>query len=470
MMKMLFIQNFLQAYYGVMSISAVLKKGGHETEVHIVSNQDDILKAVTESAPDIIGFSCTTAMYPVALEQSKEIKTKFAIPIIFGGVHPTICPEIIQEKSIDMICRGEGEYALLELLNHMEAGRNIRMIRNLWAKDNNKIHKNSMRNLIDDLDELPFPDREIYYDKYPYLRSQSTKVFFLGRGCPYTCSFCINKTYMALYKGKGRYIRRRSINKTIEEILDVKKRYGLKAIYFNDDTFTLNKGWVFRFLEEYRKKVHIPFTCGSRASLLTEEMVEKLKDANCKCIEMGVETGNEKVRKILLGKTETNESILNASKLIKKSKIKLKTSNMMCLPGETIELAIETIKLNSKLKADFMNCSLLQPYPLLDITDYAMKNGFLDTEFGCNALGRVSYFETPIKLKDKKRIMNLQKLFYIGVWFPRIIPLIKQLSKLPANVLFNSIFKCTYVYSYARYHQLSITTVLKLAIHSRKLL
>lgn len=185
---------------------------------------------------------------------------------------------------------------------------------------------------------------------------------------------------------------------------------------------------------------------------------------------MHVETGNEKLRKDLLGKTETNESLINASQLIKKSKIKLKTSNMMCLPGETVELALETIRFNSKLKADFMNCSLLQPYPLLDITNYAIENGSLDTDFDYNTLGGLSYFETPIKLKGKKQIMNLQKFFYMGVWLPWTIPLIKRLSKLPPNALFSTLFKCSYVYSYARYHQLSIIDVLKLAIRSRKLL
>jgi radical SAM superfamily enzyme YgiQ (UPF0313 family) len=469
-MKVLFIQNFLQGYYGIMSISAVLKREGHDTEVLIVDKEDDISKTIKESAPDVIGFSCTTAMYPIALEQSKKIKREFDIPIIFGGVHPTICPGIIEEESIDIICRGEGEYPLLELLNNMERSKDISEIKNLWVKKKSTVYKNDMRNLVEDLDELPFPDRDIYYNKYPYLKNQPTKVFFLGRGCPYKCSFCVNETYINLYKGKGRYVRRRSIDKIIEEILDVKKRYGLKAIYFNDDTFTLNKNWIFKFFEEYKKKVHIPFTCGSRASLLTEEMVQKLKDANCYCIEMGVETGNEKIRKELLGKTETNESLLNAARLIKEAKINLKTSNMVCLPGETVELALETIRFNNKLRADFMNCSLLQPYPLLGITNYAIENGFLDTNFDYNALGRLSYFETPIKLKDKNRIMNLQKFFYLGVWFPRTIPAIKQLSKFPPNPIYTAIFKSMYVYSYAKYHQLSILGVLKLAVHSRKLM
>jgi len=469
-MKVLFIQNFLQAYYGIMSISAVLKKAGHQTEVHIVDKEEDLIKVIKKSAPDIIAFSCTTAMYPIALKQSVKIKNKYSIPIIFGGIHPTICPDIINEKSIDIICRGEGEYAFLDLLNDLEKGQEINKIKNLWVKKNKKIYKNEMRNLIEDLDELPFPDRDIYYKKYPYLRNQSTKVFFLGRGCPYNCSFCINKTYMTLYKGKGKYIRRRSINKIIQEILDVKKKYGLKAIYFNDDTFTLNKEWLFKFLEEYKKRVNIPFTCGSRASLITEEMTKHLKNANCKCIEMGVEAGNEKMRIELLDKNETNQSLLNASKLIRKAGINLKTSNMMCLPGETPKLALETIRFNSKLKANFMNCSLLQPYPLLGITRYAMDNGFLDTDFDYNALGRLSYFETPIKLKHKKQIMNLQKFFYFGVWFPWTIPLIKKLSKLPPNAVFNTAFKLSYVYSYARYHQLSIIDVIKLAMHSRKLL
>ncbi len=468
-MKVLFIQNFLQAYYGIMSMSAVLRENGHETAVHIVDTENIIPDVVRRVAPDIVAFSCTTAMYSVAIREADNIKKNFSIPVIFGGVHPTICPGIIHENSIDIVCRGEGEYALLELLNAMEKGIDITHIKNLWVKHRNRICKNDIRNLIENLDELPFPDRDIYYSTYPCLRRQSTKAFFLGRGCPYECNFCINKTYKGLYKGKGRYIRRRSIDKILSEIMDVKRRYGLKAIYFNDDTFTLNKEWIFRFLEEYKEKVNIPFTCGSRASLITEKMVGKLKDANCKCIEMGVETGNEKMRKELLDKNESNQSLLNASRAIRKASIKLKTSNMMCLPGETVELAIETVRFNGKLKADFMNCSLLQPYPLLGITGTAIRKGFLHPDFDYSKLGRISYFETPIRLKDKQRIMNIQKFFYIGVWFPWAIRLIEQLSRFPPNALFDTLFKATYLYSYAKYHQLSIMEALKLAIHSRRL-
>ena len=107
-------------------------------------------------------------MYPVILKQCRKIKKKFRIPVILGGVHPTICPEIIHEESIDVVCRGEGEYAFLELLNNMEKGKDITKIKNMWVKKGNQIYKNDMRSLIENLDELPFPDRDIYYKKYSY--------------------------------------------------------------------------------------------------------------------------------------------------------------------------------------------------------------------------------------------------------------------------------------------------------------
>jgi len=135
-----------------------------------------------------------------------------------------------------------------------------------------------------------------------------------------------------------------------------------------------------------------------------------------------------------------------------------------------LEKAIKTVKLNAKIKADASNCSLLQPYPKLGITEYAIANGYLNPDFDFTTLGYMSYNDSPIKLKDGKKIKNLQKLYYIGIWFPWTIPILKVLINLPENnIVFTSIFKLTHAISYARYHQLKLIDVIKLGLKSRKL-
>ena len=173
MAKILFIQNIMAEYPGIMYLSAVLKDRGHKCSVVISTKTSDYLKAIKSEKPDIIAFSIMTGMHLWAIATAQELKKKVPdIKIIFGGVHPTYFPEIIEQPGVDIICRGEGELAILELMNALDSGSEILDIADLWVKEEGKIIKNDVRNLIGDLDEIPFMDRELYYEKYPFLKNK----------------------------------------------------------------------------------------------------------------------------------------------------------------------------------------------------------------------------------------------------------------------------------------------------------
>jgi len=177
------------------------------------------------------------------------------------GPHPTFYPDLANESYLDAICVGEGEGAILDLVNALEAGQDITKIKNLIVKRDGEIFKNDLRPLISNLDAIPFPDRTIY-EKYSFFRKRKIRHLITARGCPFKCSFCFNKLYNEMYHGKGEELRRRTPRNVIEEIKKLKQETPkLKHIFFLDDTFIITQSWLDQFVEIYRKEVNLPFSC-----------------------------------------------------------------------------------------------------------------------------------------------------------------------------------------------------------------
>jgi radical SAM superfamily enzyme YgiQ (UPF0313 family) len=464
-MFILFVQKSAFPHFGVMSISAVVKQSGHKSNLLLADEEKDLIGEIKKLNPDIVAFSCVTGEHNWVLKKALECK-KNGFVTILGGPHPTYYPEdVINKDGVDIIAMGEAEYAVLELLDKLEKKEDITNIKNLWVKQNEKIYKNEVRNLIDDLDKLPFPDRSIYY-KYSFLRKASVKQFLTGRGCPYLCSFCSNHLLQEIYKNKGHFVRWRSPKSVIDEIIQVKKEYGFKTISFTDDIFILNsRKWLEEFLIEYKSKINVPFFCNVRINLVKDEIIKKLKDYGCYGVSMGVESGNEFLRNKVLCKNVSNEQILNAGKIIKKHNLKLKVYNMLGLPGETFEQALETVIINSKIKPDFAPCSLLEPYPKYKITEYAKEKGYLSSNYGVDDVSESIYIPSKIDIKDRNKIINLQTFFFIGVKMPYLIPLIKFLVCLKPNILYRFFAKLFYGFFMSRVHRLTFMDIIRYAIH-----
>ena len=465
MTKVLFLQRDPTVYIGVMIISAVLKREGHQCAVLIENMEKDFMGSILHYSPDLVAFSCTTGLHRWVIETAKKIKEKIKVPIIVGGPHATFYPETIYDEGIDMVCLGEGEYAMLELVENMEKGRDITKIKNLWVKKDGKVFRNDLRPLIQNLDELPFADREIYL-RYPQLKFwEHQMVFVTARGCPYNCSFCFNKSFREMYSSKGRYVRRRSVHNVISELLEVKERYDIKRIEFIEDALNLDPEWLHEFLETYEKEVKLPFLCNLRADLIDERMVRELKRSGCICAKIGIESGNSFLRNKVLKKDLSTERIRNAVHLIKKYDLKLQTYNILGIPGETIDTVFETLRINLKLKPYHAWCSIMQPYPKTELAQYATENGFLDENYSLDDLDYTFFISTPIKLKDKNKIINLQKFFDLCVKFPFLIPLVKLLIKLPPNRIFNLVFKLNYAYATLRTNRIGLTDFLRLGLY-----
>src|SRR3989338_7201991 len=280
-MKVLFLQKDPFVNLGVMSLSAYLKKHGHQCDMLIENGEKDFFGEVRKSAPDLIAFSCTTGINTWAIKTAAKIKKFMDVPVIMGGHHPTFYPEVINSSPIDIICKGDGEEAILELVEKLEKKKSITKIKNLYVKRKEKgkeiVYANPLGNLVENLNSLPVLDRSLYR-RYSFIMKQRNYRTITGRGCPYNCTFCFNKSIKEMYAGKGRYVRRRSISNVIEELVWAKNNFKITSIDFQDDTFVYDfKNWLEPFLIESPEQIPLPFPCCVRAPLLADELALALQ-------------------------------------------------------------------------------------------------------------------------------------------------------------------------------------------------
>jgi anaerobic magnesium-protoporphyrin IX monomethyl ester cyclase len=241
MARIAFVQNLAYEYLGTTLLATLLRQAGHLAEVFILERtEDDLLRQIMSFKPDMAAFSVTTGIHEWALGFATRLKAAHKVRCVFGGPHPTFFPEVILHESVDIICRGEGEHAVVELAEKFDAKKPLHDIASLWVKVGGQVVRNPLRHLIHDLDSLPNPDRSVYRSKYPYL-AKSTGTFMAGRGCPYRCSFCFNHAAQRMYKGLGSWVRFRSTQRVVEEIVDSCRKHSLRTVYMQDDTLLLSK-------------------------------------------------------------------------------------------------------------------------------------------------------------------------------------------------------------------------------------
>lgn len=421
-----------------MYISAVLKKAGHDCVLLLESEEKDLVAALKREKPDLVGFSSSTGQHNWVVKTSRKIKQAMGVPIVAGGPHPTYEPNIIKEDCIDIVCRGEADYALLELMDCIRDGRDFTEIQNLWVKKGDNIFKNEVRPYVEDLDEFPFADRELYYGRYSFLRNLTGKNFLAGRGCANQCTFCHNHLAQKLYDGKGTFARKRSPRNLIEEIKEVRERYPMEVVNLErDDFFLSHRDWCFEFLELYAQEVGLPFVIQTRPDSIDEKIAAALKKANCVSVAISIETADDEIRNTVLKKNYTNQNVRDAVYWLKRNDIFIKTFNMLGLPGEDLEAAIRLLKFNIELGPSFARCAIIQPYPMTEFYDIVKKHGLLSHNFDVDNF-KPSYFtDTVLNLPNRNELVNLQKFFPIAARFPFLLPLIKILIKVPVNPFYN---------------------------------
>lgn len=435
-MRVLFVtQQIDYEPHGIMHLSSALKAAGHEVALAVDALEDPV-RVAQGFQPGIIGYSVITGSHRYYYQLNSRLKEEVDFFSAFGGPHPTFFPEMIEEEGVDGLCIGEGEGAIVDLANALDEGRLDPSIPNWWFKVDGKIIRNPVRPLVDHLDRLGFPDRDLVYLKDPIYRHSKIKHFISGRGCPYNCTYCFNHAFSKIYKGKGKRFRQRSVDNVIEELRQVKEAYPLEFIIFVDDTFVLSKGWLEEFAEEYPEKIGLPFWCNTRANLVTEEQVRLLKKAGAFCVGMAIEAGNDRIRNELLKRNMSREQILNACRLLHEGGLNFTTHIMLALPTSNLEDDFETLQLNIECRPVYAHSYLFQPYPKTELGEFTRKEGWMAGTL--DDISDIAWDRSILKFaeEEKRQMENLQRFFAIAVEWPRLLPLIRFLIKLPKNRLF----------------------------------
>ena len=449
MLDILFVQNYYEQMLGIMQISSLLKTHDFTTDVAI-GTQAKILNKALRDKPKIVGFYCTTGFHHKNIAVAAEIKKRFGNEIltIFGGPHPTFVPGMIEAEGVDIICRGEGEYPVLELLQAIHSGNDYTAIDNLTVKLDGEIYENPLRSLCD-VNSLPYPDRSIYRD-IKYIYEAKRHEVMIGRGCPFNCTFCSAPSFRKLYRGKGNYMRVRAISHVLDELKQIKNKYRPTCFFFHDDTFGFNKDYEVEFLTAYKKQVDLPFACLIRADLASEGYIKLLKETGCYMVSFGIESGNEALRKKVLKKQIGDEHILQCAALLHQYKIPFNTFNMVGLPDETLTHVWDTIDINIQVKPNWAWFSTYQTLPQTELARYAVAHGHLVNIDVAQA--DASFHESSEILRNNPeafKISRLRNCANIVIKLPFLKKIFKKtILKLPFDGFFNALEKFLYFIFY----------------------
>jgi radical SAM superfamily enzyme YgiQ (UPF0313 family) len=401
-MKVLFIYPNLNAQvgfnYGIAFLSACLKDRGHTTALINMNEQighrfdragPDLARVreeVSAFAPDLIGFSVVTNQYRFAREIACDIKSYCDAPIVCGGIHPTMDPEgVLHDECFNYVCIGEGEHAIAELADALENGRPTTEIENIWCKSNGTIIKNRVRPFVS-LESLPRKDYEIF----DFQKMIDVKDGWVGimssRGCPFSCTYCFNHRLRELYQrdlncsaSKLNYIRRHPVSDVIEEIEELLSSYqNINTIIFDDDLFTMNKEYLKDFCKEYGSRISVPFVCNAHVKAFDEEAAAYLKEAGCRIVKFGLESGSERVRREILNRRMSNDDIERAFATAKRFGFHTSAFVMIGFPHETAEEVYETIELLGRIQPGRFRWSIFFPYVNTRAYEIALEGGFID--------------------------------------------------------------------------------------------
>ncbi len=448
--KILFVVKSLYTVerYGVMLLSALAKGMGWESDLLILEGKkwEKWREKIEKFSPEIIACSVMTTEFDSVMEFIKRVKEKFGLFTIMGGPHPTFFPEFFEKFKdfLDVIFVGESEISFPEFLKEYENEKNFKSINGIWFKDESgKIIKNPPAPLVEDLDSLPFADRELMVKGDPLLKNSSFHFFFASRGCPNKCTYCFNHKFNQLFKNCGNLYRRRSPENLISEMKYVREKFGMNFAYIDDDIFTMcSNKWLEEFSSLYKNEVGVPFICNTHVNFIDEEKIKILKDAGCKVVCFGIECGDEKIRREILKRNITDSKILETGKLLRKYGIKFITQNILLLPtNEPLRTDFKTLDLNIKCKPDFAISQLFYPLPKTELTEYAIKNGFFDPKTAKmpERTNSFSALQFPNK-REKKKSERLHKLFGVSVNFPFLRPFLPFLISLPLGWFYSVIY------------------------------
>ncbi len=372
---------------GLLYIAAVLKQ--NDIDVHLIESRsrgllsNEVIEEVRKENPNFVGITAITARINSALYLSAKVKEiNPNIKVILGGPHVHFeHRDIINCPSVDFCVRGEGEITALELLKVVSNHSNLREVKGITFKEGDEVFVTPNRPFVRDLDRLPFPDRGLLQSpayRGLWTEGETFSPMLATRGCPYLCQFC---DAPAIW---GRVHRRRSVANVLDELEQIYNEFGVRYVRFVDDLLVVNKKWTIELCRGMHERGldELSWVCDGRVGLMSEELLEELKKANCKVIFYGIEFGNQRILDFCK-KGFTIKQIKETIDLTSKVGISSYGYFMIGYPTETVETVEDTINLAKELALDYgmesAGFSIVTPFPGTGLYEYCKKNDMLKT-------------------------------------------------------------------------------------------
>jgi len=361
---------------GLCSLHACLREAGFDAVLANFSgwSDADIRRQLSDLKPDIAGISQWTHNRHAALDLAGLVRMEHPdCTVIMGGAHATFChTQVLRDGSpVDCVVLGEGEETLLEIVRHRNEDRSWRDVKGIAYRSNGKIVCTPPRSPLINLDNLPMSARFLEQSLGVDIQLQS-EFILTARGCPSACHFCSSPKF---WKRKVRF---RSPDRIVDEMLFIRDRYGLIYFSLRDDTFTADRSRTIEFCRLLiERRAHVLWNCQSRVTAVDEELLVWMKRAGCECIQLGVESGSQRIL-AQLGKTITPAQVEQAAGLIRKVGINLSIYLITDVPGETEDDMRNTIELIKRIRPDDGYVSPLAYFPGTRLFEEAVDAGQID--------------------------------------------------------------------------------------------
>ncbi|MCB1152574.1 B12-binding domain-containing radical SAM protein, partial [bacterium] len=350
-MKILFLKPGFE-HLGVLHLASYVEQQGHTPQLvvdpvlfadsvfnsarlsHLMDYGEPVMRKIAELKPDAVGIPVLSAGFAWANTRARQIKDRLGVPVIFGGPHCTAVPEeTMRTGEADYAFVADAEIGMARLLDVLEKGGDLGSVPNLIWRNGDAVVTNELAPLIRDLDTLPFPAKDLYYDANP---GHGTAYNIISaRYCPLRCKFCYNATMEKIY-GAKKWGSRRSPANVVAELREGKTKRRFNYVRFFDDLFTADEAWLSEFAPMYARDVNVPYHCSLHPSFVGPKVVEALKLSGCREVQMGVETVAPDTKKTIR-RGESLDQIRDGLARLKAAGIRNSVDIIIGLPGQEVD-------------------------------------------------------------------------------------------------------------------------------------
>jgi anaerobic magnesium-protoporphyrin IX monomethyl ester cyclase len=441
-MRVTFVTCGLE-HLGIEALAAWVRRAGHEpalvyearpfssgsgTDSRLLArllepSPEETAERVVATRPDVVAFTSYSVTHRWSVDVARAVKRRMQVPIVFGGPHVSPSPErAIREWSIDAVVEGEGEQALVDLIECAEGGRFTRTdIANCTFRSELGPIRNRVRPLLADLDQLPWAEKDGFYATVPAFEHELYVVS--RRGCPFRCSFCEYSTFPKQYPGE-KPVRRRSVPHLIAELKHWKARGKVRKIFFWDAIFTLDPKWMAEFADAYRREIGIPFECYTHPHTMTRDMARWLAEAGCIMVRVGVQSVNSDTLAAVHRKGDREKVVQTLSQLTEFG-VPYSVDHIIGLPGEGAADQLDALHFYAEVQPKRIVTHWMTYFPGTTALDDARQRGLLgDADIdrimdGDVGPGYMFGGNSHTEFRDQAELMHLSGVFDLLPLLPR---------------------------------------------------